>query len=1104
MAAPRRLVPMAVTPRSFQAVYGVDVDLMATLSEEEVRCLLPCLVRMSLCAAMDGSERWAQNRKTILKLLSSHEPVNSIVALLSVDFHALEQDARKEQAIRSKLGGSELESTLTSQAGLALEFERSDAASRLRLVLRELLILMGLAESSEAKFYVRPCELFESQSHLEEIADVLCVAQAELPTLLPISKVAEGLLRVRNGLWLLGRLVANAPDSFHEVCLFLVSKAQHLEDDSMEGRRRTAVLRQLLVMHPSHAATVRGMLVEHCALPDLAVTLTLDHLSPASSDVCSEIVAFVSGVLLGSDSRVRAWLAAFLRNAQKHSRGWNASVVQRLRKTLLQQLKSILPCRESGDDCIPSQRAVQASALLRLYCALKGIAGLKLSEEESQCLLNVITSPVPRVPAGDRLQCLSLCALLASPHLLMGLEQEKQAAEWLKQLVKETASLPQGSASCGETLLLVALHFHSNQIGAITDLVSNTLGMKISSRNSLARLKTIFTQEVFPEQVITAHAVTVPVTPSLSANNTGYLPIHCILQLLRTRAFSKHSIKIKDWVVHQVYEASAPLHPLLPPLIETYVNTVFTPGAKGATSEPIALAQIDVIFPGEDAMATDKQWSVATRLLMLYYLLLYRDHWLQNCRAGSMKVPQEYPRMLYTRLPIMQLLQEAHRNQQDYLGLYPSLLRLLVTHFPHLCLVSAWLQADVESLGVGPLLKLKMPSQEQLRQALSEVFVNPTRTMLLLQQLSQLQPLQQMEYAAALVSTLPMYLQQPVPRKVWQLVCQVWESLNTIMPRRLRTLTVNAMQIRQMGMPARALTHDDIAEDPLAVLRCEPSVFRCPPLVGILLQVLHAYLSMSGSYLDAHLASTAQVQREKGTGGTGETEREELKSALLMAQDSAVVQILLDMCVADKDKDHGWSLGELREIRCLVCSLLHQMFISNPNLTKLTHFQGYPTELLPVTVAGVPSMHICMDFIPELLSQPQLEKQIFGIQLTSHLAHQFALPRMLSLARLAVNVSSTLMTVLPSDSRQKFCLATLPALVRICRAFPPLTQDVVSMLLQLAQITASSNPGSTSPQSVDDTSWEQLERGQRVGQVQHAPLDTAIHCAVTQLIAVNI
>lgn len=27
-------------------------------------------------------------------------------------------------------------------------------------------------------------------------------------------------------------------------------------------------------------------------------------------------------------------------------------------------------------------------------------------------------------------------------------------------------------------------------------------------------------------------------------------------------------------------------------------------------------------------------------------------------------------------------------------------------------------------------------------------------------------------------------------------------------------------------------------------------------------------------------------------------------------------------------------------------------------------------------VAGVPSMHICLDFIPELLGQPQVEKQV--------------------------------------------------------------------------------------------------------------------------------
>lgn len=45
--------------------------------------------------------------------------------------------------------------------------------------------------------------------------------------------------------------------------------------------------------------------------------------------------------------------------------------------------------------------------------------------------------------------------------------------------------------------------------------------------------------------MVTAHAVRVPVTNNLSANITGFLPVHCIYQLLRSRAFTKHKVSIK-------------------------------------------------------------------------------------------------------------------------------------------------------------------------------------------------------------------------------------------------------------------------------------------------------------------------------------------------------------------------------------------------------------------------------------------------------------------------------------------------------------------------------------------------------------------------------
>ena len=72
------------------------------------------------------------------------------MALLSIDFHMLETDVRKEQQLRAKVGGStSAESVLMGNLtlGAALDFERSDATRRLRLVLSELLAIIGQVKS---------------------------------------------------------------------------------------------------------------------------------------------------------------------------------------------------------------------------------------------------------------------------------------------------------------------------------------------------------------------------------------------------------------------------------------------------------------------------------------------------------------------------------------------------------------------------------------------------------------------------------------------------------------------------------------------------------------------------------------------------------------------------------------------------------------------------------------------------------------------------------------------------------------------------------------------------------------------------------------------
>ena len=88
-------------------------------------------------------------------------------------------------------------------------------------------------------------------------------------------------------------------------------------------------------------------------------------------------------------------------------------------------------------------------------------------------------------------------------HVFSSPEHEQIATQWIKWLSKEEAHYEAASgvhASFGEILLLIAIHFHASQVDAITELVCSVLGMNIRL-GSLTRMKTLFTEEIFPEKV---------------------------------------------------------------------------------------------------------------------------------------------------------------------------------------------------------------------------------------------------------------------------------------------------------------------------------------------------------------------------------------------------------------------------------------------------------------------------------------------------------------------------------------------------------------------------------------------------------------------------
>ena len=122
----------------------------------------------------------------------------------------------------------------------------------------------------------------------------------------------------------------------------------------------------LCQMDPTQLLAVRNRCVEMTRLPSLAVSLTL---AVAADD--QALVPFVSGLLLGTDQQVRTWFSHYVRNGAKKK----SETLLQLRATLLRQLADLAAKMQASTPSTGT--VVQSTALLRLYTALRGIAGLK-------------------------------------------------------------------------------------------------------------------------------------------------------------------------------------------------------------------------------------------------------------------------------------------------------------------------------------------------------------------------------------------------------------------------------------------------------------------------------------------------------------------------------------------------------------------------------------------------------------------------------------------------------------------------------------------------------------------------------------------------------
>ena len=198
------------------------------------------------------------------------------------------------------------------------------------------------------------------------------------------------------------------------------------------------------------------------------------------------------------------------------------------------------------------------------------------------------------------------------------------------------------------------------------------------------------------------------------------------------------------------------------------------------------------------------------------------------------------------------------------------------------------------------------------------------------------------QFSDLLVSHVKQFMEPGSPQLVRELFGQLWFHLNGVFPRKLWTLTINHINHVVNGhvtvRTMKKINHDDLIIDPLQILRSDRRVFQCAPILKILLYILKACLAASRTMLTQHLQENPIIERTPSSQVSNDLEREELKNALIAAQESAAVQILLEAGLSGAE-DH------VKEVK-LICSYLHETFINDPNLAKLVHFQVSTTLLI--------------------------------------------------------------------------------------------------------------------------------------------------------------
>ncbi|UJR31011.1 hypothetical protein I4U23_018522 [Adineta vaga] len=593
---------------------------------------------------------------------------------------------------------------------------------------------------------------------------------------------------------------------------------------------------------------------------------------------------------------------------------------------------------------------------------------------------------------------LGLCYLFMIPSLVE--HNEQRIIEWLIPTMS--------SLETDDKLLMIGLFCITNYNEPLNALASSTLDFPCRiDPGPFHHSRLLLIQRVFTNDLLVQRFATIQITLNLNATMTlKHLPAHFICYLLSKGLCNQHHVQMSPWVWSQILQCITPIHPIILTLINELVTTIVD------ARYTWYLAPIDIQTIHDYLVSSSSNDHISTKMLILLYLLTLNDQ-----ATGDIAIQYiQSARILFDLLPLPHLVEQL--TTKDYDAIAPQLGRLMMEQLPQIFLAdhALYLETDSQLISLHHVYKADMI--ESLVDQLKSTLVNGISRK-----------------------------QADEWRRGWFRVYAYRGQLLTL--KTAQTLLEN-----------NQLTYDDLCADPHSLLRFSFQVYNYPSIVQIILFIMRELLIASRH----HFERIIKAKQQQPTPSTDIIPLQEVKNnplyeKLIHAQEALVIQILLDVLHEYKKTA---CLPAYRELQGVICSFVHQMFITNPELARHVHFQGYPSDQIKPLIYSVPSMHICLNFIPRMLETNELDTQIFAFELLTDLSSFYPIRTALLVVKLALQVYATLLRVLSNEDRLRFFSRTYKFLTHMSSTFPPLTQNSVYVLQQA--IRACSLPPSNLPQ----------------------------------------